>query len=108
METQTTAFLLDDSLTRALRDQIDTIWLILERPVVQWQLAAFLLVILGAWAVPWLLRRSVDAVALFFAELEITEVDFEFVVHGWMILWTYSLFPFSVYRDRMIQRTLGI
>lgn len=62
METQTT-FLLDDSLTDALRDQVDTIWLILERPVVQRQLLAFLLVILGAWAVPWLLRRSVDAVA---------------------------------------------
>ena len=62
METQPT-FLLDDSLSEALRDQIDTILLILERPVVQWQLGAFLLVILAALAVPWLLRRSVDAVA---------------------------------------------
>ncbi|MFZ4659112.1 MAG: mechanosensitive ion channel family protein [Caldilineaceae bacterium] len=62
METQPT-FLLDDSLAEALRDQIDTILLILERPVVQWQLGAFLLVILAALAVPWLLRRSVDAVA---------------------------------------------
>lgn len=62
METQT-SLLLDDSLTDALRDQLDTILLILERPVVQWQLGAFLLVILAAWAVPWLLRRSVDAVA---------------------------------------------
>lgn len=57
------AVLADNSLLDALRNQIDTILLILERPVVLRQLAAFLLVIFCAWLVPWLLKRSLDVVA---------------------------------------------
>lgn len=58
-----TGVLANNSLLDALRNQIDTILLILERPVVQRQLAAFLLVILCAWLVPWLLKRSLEVVA---------------------------------------------
>lgn len=54
---------MDNSLLPAFRDQLDTILLILERPVVQRQIGAFFLVIFGAWLVPYLLRRSVNAVA---------------------------------------------
>lgn len=62
MENATT-FFPGESLIGALRDQLDTILLILERPVVQRQLGAFLLVILVAWIVPWLWRRSLQAIA---------------------------------------------
>lgn len=58
-----TTLLPGESLVGALRDQLDTILLIVERPVVQRQVGAFLLVILGAWIVPWLLRRSLQAIA---------------------------------------------
>ncbi|MEZ4726439.1 MAG: mechanosensitive ion channel [Caldilineaceae bacterium] len=57
-----TIVLADESLLDALRNQIDTIWLILERPVVQRQLAAFLVLIFVAWLAPWLLKRSLEAV----------------------------------------------
>ncbi|MBX3012693.1 MAG: mechanosensitive ion channel [Caldilineaceae bacterium] len=54
---------MDNSLLTALRDQVDTILLILDRPIVQRQAGAFILVLFFAWLVPYLLRRSVDAVA---------------------------------------------
>lgn len=54
---------MDNSLLAAMRDQVETILLILERPVVQRQIGAYLGVLLGAWVVPYLLRRSVRAVA---------------------------------------------
>jgi potassium-dependent mechanosensitive channel len=57
-----TIVLADGSLLDAFRNQIDTILLILERPVVQRQLGAFLLLILVAWLAPWLLKRSLEAV----------------------------------------------
>jgi len=58
-----TSSLTDNSLVDALRNQIDTIFLILERPVVQRQVGAFLLVIFCAWLVPLLLRRSLQVIA---------------------------------------------
>lgn len=57
-----TIILADESLLDALRNQIDTILLLLERPVVQRQFVAFLLLIFVAWLAPWLLKRSLEAV----------------------------------------------
>ncbi len=58
-----TLILPDSSLIDALRNQIDTLLLILERPVVQRQVGMFLLVIFCAWLAPWLLNRSLQVIA---------------------------------------------
>ncbi len=58
-----TVNLAGSSLVDALRNQIDTILLILERPVVQRQVGIFLLVIFCAWLAPWLLNRSLHVIA---------------------------------------------
>ena len=49
---------MDDPRLQAFWSQIDTLWLVLERPTVQRQLAAFLIIVFLAWLLPWLLRRT--------------------------------------------------
>lgn len=53
---------MNDPRLEAIRNQIDTIWLVLERPVVQRQLGAFLFVLFFSWLLPWLLRRTLNQI----------------------------------------------
>lgn len=53
---------MEDPRLEAIRNQIDTIWLVLERPVVQRQLGAFVFVLFFSWLFPLLLRRALDKV----------------------------------------------
>ncbi|MCL4859892.1 MAG: mechanosensitive ion channel [Caldilineaceae bacterium] len=48
---------MDDPRIRAITDQLNTILLVAERPVVQRQIIAFALVVAAAWFGSWLLRR---------------------------------------------------
>lgn len=53
---------MNDPRLEAIRNQIDTIWLVLERPVVQRQLGAFLFLLFFSWLLPWLLRRTLNQI----------------------------------------------
>ncbi|MEZ4868398.1 MAG: mechanosensitive ion channel [Caldilineaceae bacterium] len=53
---------MEDPRLQAFWNQIDTFWLVLERPTVQRQLAAFAVLIFLAWLAPWLLRRSLQTI----------------------------------------------
>jgi potassium-dependent mechanosensitive channel len=58
-----TPLMQDSPLFDALRNQIDILLLTLERPIVQRQIGAFLLVLLCAWLLPLLAQRTLDAIA---------------------------------------------
>ncbi|MCB0126903.1 MAG: mechanosensitive ion channel, partial [Caldilineaceae bacterium] len=55
--------MVEDPRLEAFWSNIDTLWLILERPTVQRQLLAFGLIIFFAWLLPWLLMRTLRQVA---------------------------------------------
>ncbi|MEZ4615825.1 MAG: hypothetical protein R2867_10020 [Caldilineaceae bacterium] len=55
--------MVDDPRLEAVWGQIDTLWLVLERPTVQRQLAAFVIIVFLAWLLPWLLRRALRKIS---------------------------------------------
>lgn len=54
---------MEDPRFEAFWSQIDTVWLILERPTVQRQLLAFVLIIFFAWLLPWLFLRALRKIS---------------------------------------------
>ncbi len=54
---------MDDPRFEVFWSQIDTIWLILERPTVQRQLLAYLIILFLAWLLPWLLNRALRKIS---------------------------------------------
>ncbi len=54
---------MDDPRLEAIWRQIDTVWLVLERPTVQRQLVAFVVIVFFAWLLPWLLKRALRKIS---------------------------------------------
>lgn len=54
---------MEDPRLEAFWGQIDTLWLVLERPTVQRQLIAFVVIGLLAWFVPWLINGTLRKIS---------------------------------------------
>jgi len=91
----------DDPRLEAIRNQIDTIWLVLERPVVQRQFGAFLFVLFFSWLLPWLLRRTLNQILArrkahrqgAYPGAAAAQPNWQFEVARWAKAIEYTFFP---------------
>lgn len=88
---------MEDPRLEAFWQQIDTIWLVLERPTVQRQLVAFAIILFLAWLLPWLLNQLLRALSKQRQAQRQAEqkgmVAWQYRVVRWARALSYTFFP---------------